>query len=270
MVVALKGVLADERLFETGRARFRLGLLARLERRNARSADRVLVTSEYSRRRALQHYGLSADRVRIVPEGIAIESWAHLPSRRSRDDGPVVLSVARQYRRKNTASLVRAMVKVRRHVAAVRLRIVGDGPEMPALRKLAHDLGLDDGTVEFTGALAGLAELQSEYSAATVFALPSLQEGFGIVFLEAMAAGLPIVAASAGAVPEVAPDDEVALLVPPGDDRALARAIVRLLLQPDLARRLAAAGRNRCLRYAWPEVARRFLEASEALDLATR
>lgn len=261
-VVALKGVAADERLHETGWNRIRFGLFSRLEKHNARRADRVVVTSEHSRRSALLHYGLSRQRVHVVPEGIDSAAWSNLPIRRPARDGPTVLSVARQYRRKNTASLIQAMVDVRRRVPTVRLRVVGDGPELPALRRMSSDLGLDDGTVQFMGTVPALRDLQSEFGSASLFALPSLQEGFGIVFLEAMAAGLPIVAARAGAVPEVAPHDEVALLVPPHDVAALSGAILRLLLEPDLAARLAAAGRKRWLRYGWTEVARRFLEAA--------
>ena len=131
------------------------------------------------------------------------------------------------------------------------------------LRARAARLGLE-GEVTFLGELAGDEEVRQEYRRADLFCLPSRQEGFGIVFLEAMAAGLPIVAADAAAVPEVAPAGEVSLLVPPLDAGALAEALLRLLGDEDLRARLGAAGRVRVRRYAWPEVAGAFLAAAGA------
>ncbi|MEJ2483541.1 MAG: glycosyltransferase family 4 protein [Gemmatimonadota bacterium] len=264
-VVALKGVMADEARFETGREQRRFERLSRIEARNARSADVVVCTSEYSASQANRFYGIGRERIRIIPEGIRAANWTGvadraLAGRASRGGGPVILSVARQYRRKNTRSLLRAFAAVRStHPQAV-LRIVGEGPELPELRSRAHDLGIA-GAVSFVGSVDGLDSLQREYTRADIFCLPSLQEGFGIVFLEAMAAGLPIVAARAGAVPEVAPDAELSRLVPPDDDEALAEALRQLVDSPDERLRLGAAGMRRWPAYDWPKVARRFLAA---------
>jgi glycosyltransferase involved in cell wall biosynthesis len=142
----------------------------------------------------------------------------------------------------------------------VRLRIVGEGPELGRLRALTDQLGLVD-SVHFVGSVEGIEALQREYASADVFCLPSLQEGFGIVFLEAMATGLPIVAARSGAAPEVAPHGEVSLLVDPDDDVALAGALERLVADAGLRRNLGEAGARRWRSFDWPIVARRFLSA---------
>ncbi len=262
-VVALKGVMADEARFETGEEARRFRRLARIEARNARSADLVLCTSEYSAAEARRYYGISGDRVRVVAEGIRAENWIGLGNRAlaeraERTGGPVILSVARQYRRKNTRSLLQAFAGVLRTHPQAELRIVGEGPELPTLRSLAVATGIMD-SVCFVGSVDGLESLQSEYARADIFCLPSLQEGFGIVYLEAMAAGLPIVAARAGAVPEVAPHGEVSLLVPPDDDDALAEVLRRLADSPDRRRELGTAGLRRWAAYDWPLVADRFL-----------
>ena len=262
-VVALKGVMADELRYETGWNRTRFRLLSQLERRNARRADRVIVTSRHSREVAIAAYGLDPECTGVVPEGIDVESWsqfAHDPE--SAGSPPSIVSIARQYRRKNTAVLIRAMPEVRRAVPGVRLRVVGDGPELSHLRTLVRSLDLAD-TVTLVGSVEGIHEVRAELSRADVFCLPSLQEGFGIVFLEAMAAGLPIVAADCGAVPETAPHGEVSLLVEPDDVQGLAAALVRLLRDGDLRARLAAAGAERWQQFAWPGVARRFLAEAE-------
>jgi glycosyltransferase involved in cell wall biosynthesis len=259
-VVALKGVMADELRYEAGSNRTRFRILSRLERRNARRADRVIVTSEHSRRAATAAYELDPERVGVVPEGIDLESWSGLGSGSPRTGRPPsIVSVARQYRRKNTAVLVRAMAVVRQSIPRVQLRIVGEGPELQRLKALATSLDLDD-TVTFVGSVRGVHEIRSELCRADVFCLPSRQEGFGIVFLEAMAAGLPIVAANCAAVPETAPHGEVSLLVEPDDPEGLAAALTRLLSDESLRARLVAAGAVRWRRFGWRDVAIRFLE----------
>lgn len=258
-VVALKGVMADELKYEHGWNRVRFRLLSRLERRNARRADRVIVTSEHSRGAATVAYGLPAEDVSVVAEGIDAEGWAGFtPDRRADPPTPTILSVARQYRRKNTAALVRAMAGVREAIPTAHLRVVGEGPEMPRLRSLVRSLRLGD-AVTFVGSLEGVDAIREEFARADVFCLPSRQEGFGIVLLEAMAAGLPIVAADCGATPETAPPGEVSILVGPDDVAGLAAALVRLLDDADLRDHLAEGGGARWNRFGWPEVARRFL-----------
>jgi glycosyltransferase involved in cell wall biosynthesis len=263
--VSLKGVAADELRFETGLAGGLFTLTAGLEARNTRRADRVLVTSEYCRARAAEAYGVPPERFRIVPEGIDLEPWdrareRHLPRDGEKGRPPTLLNVARQYRRKDTRTLLDALPAVLRAHPGANLRIVGGGPELPALRRRARDLGLG-ARVTFLGETQGDEAVKSEYLRADVFCLPSRQEGFGIALLEAMAAGTPIVAAAAGAIPEVAPDGEAALLVPPGDADALADALHRVLDDDALRRGLRRTGLERVRRYAWPNVARRFLAA---------
>jgi glycosyltransferase involved in cell wall biosynthesis len=197
----------------------------------------------------------------IVPEGIDLTEWdafLRTPPVR-RDERPTILSVARQYPRKNTRLLIDAMPAIRAAIPEVRLRVVGGGPMLPNLQEQAIRLGVDE-SVEFVGEVNSDNAVRREFFLADVFCLPSLQEGFGIVFLEAMAAGLPIVAARAAAVPEVIPHGEVAMLVPPGDSESLAGAVVRLLRDQGLAARFASAGKKRVRGYDWPEVAAAFLK----------
>jgi glycosyltransferase involved in cell wall biosynthesis len=103
-----------------------------------------------------------------------------------------------------------------------------------------------------------------------VFCLPSEQEGFGIVFLEAMASGLPVVSTTAAAIPEVVLDGQTGLLVPPRDVPALAEALLRLLGDPALVARLRAGGRQHVRRFSWEQVADRFLEAVAPLLASPR
>jgi glycosyltransferase involved in cell wall biosynthesis len=164
--------------------------------------------------------------------------------------------VAHLYPRKDVATLLRAFQNLQRDVS---LRIVGTGPELPRLRREARSLHVAD-RVEFLGHIP-FSALAAEYRRADLFCLPSRQEGFGIVFLEAMAAGLPIVAARAAAVPEVVSDGECGILVAPGNSEGLAFALARLLSDPAARLRLGSAGLARVRRYDAPQVAGQFLEA---------
>ena len=117
---------------------------------------------------------------------------------------------------------------------SLKLIIVGDGPERPALEAAAESTGCK-GRVVFAGEVS---DVQPFYAMADLFALPSRSEGSPNVLLEAMAANLPIVATAVGGVPEMVENNESALLVPPNDPPALAAAIANLLTDKNLAQRI--------------------------------
>ena len=103
-------------------------------------------------------------------------------------------------------------------------------------------------------------DMPARYDHATIAVLPSLEEGFGLPLVEAMAGGLPTVASRVGGMPEIVVEGETGFLVPPGDAGALAEAIVRLLEDPDLGRRLGEGGRARAMeRFSWDVIADRTL-----------
>jgi len=253
-VAAIKGVIADEAKHEHGLSRLALAIDARLERRHVRRADRVITTSAYSAGRIAKFYGVDRDKIAVVPELIDLDSWQRTLSEAPREEGPPrILTVAHLYPRKGVDTLLRSFANV--SCEAI-LRVVGTGPERDHLEHLAQTLGIAD-RVAFLGHLP-FADLVAEYRNAAIFALPTEQEGFGIVFLEAMASSLPIVATRVAAVPEVVTDG---LLVDPGDEPALTASIDRLLGDAALRTRLGQAGRTRVFQFAAPVVASQFLSA---------
>jgi glycosyltransferase involved in cell wall biosynthesis len=162
-----------------------------------------------------------AGRVEVAPDGL--------------DDR--VLYVGRVTRQKGLGQLIRAVGAVE----GATLEVSGEGWWKPAAEKLVARLGLES-RVRFLGWLAP-AELDAAYRRAAVVAVPSLwPEPFGMVGLEAMARGRPVLATATGGIPEWLIDGETGLLTPPGDVRALARALERLLDDPDLRARMGAAG----------------------------
>ena len=260
-VASLKGIIADELKNERGRVRALLRVQARWERSAVSRADLVMVTSRYCAEVAQREYGVSPERLAVVPEPIDLEVWDDQFWRAPRRErtGPVVLCVARMYPRKRLQDLLRAAAILRARVSGIQVRIVGRGPEWAALGRLHAELGLADSVV-LLGDLTR-ERLAEEYVNATLFCLPSVQEGFGIVFLEAMAAELPVVACRIAAVPEVVQDGVTGILVPPRDPGALAEALERLIAEPARAKRLGQEGRRRVLAFSPRHVAERFLSA---------
>ncbi len=197
------------------------GLMQRLALRRAR---RVLCVSDYTRRRLLEVTGLPASKTCVLHNGLdchfQIPASATAPA-----SPPLILTVSRLCRSdayKGIDVLIEAMALLRARVPAARLRIVGQGDDMRRLRRLAdkHALG---SAVEMPGHVSD-ADLERSFRECSVFSLPSTGEGFGLVFIEAMAQGRPCVGASAGGIPEVI-SPESGLLVPPNDPAALATAL---------------------------------------------
>jgi glycosyltransferase involved in cell wall biosynthesis len=159
-------------------------------------------------------------------------------------EAPVVMMVCRLFATKGPDALIRALASVRAKLPAVRLVIVGadlmqDGVYTRELEALVATLDLQ-GSVVFTGRREDVARL---LAAADVFAMPSREEPFGLVFLEAMAMKLPVVALDSGGTPEVVRHGETGLLSEPGDADGLADNLATLLGDPDLRRHMGERGR---------------------------
>jgi glycosyltransferase involved in cell wall biosynthesis len=256
-VAALKGVIADEVRFERGATRFTMAMQAACERIHVRRAARVLVTSAYSAARARELYGLDRTPA-VVPEPIDLAEWRRLLAIFPADSPRfTVLFVGRLYRRKRVEVLLRAAAQLRPRIRRLEVRLVGDGPCARALQALTRTLKLGD-TVTWLGDISR-SSLAGEYNRADVFCLPSVQEGFGIVLLEAMAAGKPVVASRSSAIPEVLPHGT---LVEPESPEALAAGIMDLYESEPRRAVLAEAGLRWVEQFDAARVARRFLEAA--------
>jgi glycosyltransferase involved in cell wall biosynthesis len=198
----------------------------------------TICVAESERRVGLRARTCRPDRTVVIRNGVA-------PGPRARPAAgrPVtLLSVGRLRRPKDFLTLVRAVAEL--EPGSVRLRIAGDGPDRGALEADIARLGLD-GAVELLGTRTDVAEL---LAAAGVFVLCSDSEGLPMSVLEAMAAGVPVVATAVGGVPELVSDAETGILVPPRDPAALARALGALAADADLRERMGEAGRRRAER----------------------
>jgi len=260
-VVMLKGIIADELRNERGVVRALLGVQARWERANTARADRVFVPSQYSASVAHDVYDLPCSKLTVLPEPIDLVDWRRrfADAAGTRAARPTVLSVARMYPRKRLDDLLRAAAVLRQRIPDAQVRIVGEGPESARLRALHRELHLGDAAVLLGEVTRGT--LAVEYVRAHCFCLPTVQEGFGLVFAEAMAAGLPVVACRAAAVPEIVEDRRTGFLVTPRSPGELATALETLLTNTKLSEDFGRAATQRVEAFGLEPVARRFLEA---------
>lgn len=193
---------------------------------------------------------LGIRRVRLWPK--AVDSDRFNPSHasdamRARLTGghpelPLVVHAGRISFEKRMDVLAEAVIQLRDEA---RFAVVGEGPALGWLKERLAGM-----PVEFTGFLAG-DDLSAAYATGDVFAFPSDSETLGFAAIEAMAAGVPVVAANAGGIPHIVKDGVTGVLVPPGDGDALSAAIRRLLREPAERARLAAAGRAEAERWTW-------------------
>jgi glycosyltransferase involved in cell wall biosynthesis len=157
------------------------------------------------------------------------------------DQAAIIGVVARLDPLKGHADLIAALPRILQAAPTTKLVFIGDGPTAPDLRRQVHEVGLTE-QVHFLGARRDIPRL---LRALDVFVLPSHQEGLGLAIIEAMAAGLPVVATRVGGIPEVVVDGETGLLVASGNSVELADAIVYLLSNPHTRQQMGVKGRQR-------------------------
>lgn len=222
----------------------------------ARRSDRVVAISSYT---AAELRELVEVPVEVIPYTAALPPRGP-QSRAATGNASTVLFVGRLVERKGVGHLIEAVARLQR---PLRLVVVGDGPERPRLEALAQSRGVLD-RVEFRGKVSD-ADLWRAYGSADVFVLPSVldargdTEGLGVVLLEAMNYGVPVIASNVGGIVDIVVDQETGILVPPGDAAALAAALRRLLDEPGLAKALGDAGRRRLHEhFSWEAITARW------------
>jgi phosphatidylinositol alpha-1,6-mannosyltransferase len=241
-------------------------------RRIGEDSDVVTFVSRYTRGRfasafgpeaALEHLppGVDTDRFRPDPA-----SRAELRARYGLGQRPTVVCLSRLVPRKGQDMLIRALPAIRQRVAGAVLVIVGGGPYLATLRQLAERFGVSE-HVTFTGGIPS-AELPAYHAMADVFAMPCRTrgagldvEGLGIVFLEASATGVPVIAGCSGGAPETVQHNKTGLLVDGRSVSQIADAVTEMLADPDRAAAMGAAGRDWVTaQWRWDALAARLSE----------
>lgn len=219
-----------------------------VERAMARLTDRIVCLTEAERRDHLDLRIGPPERFEVIHSGVELGRFGKVLAtqealRRSfgvSATGPIIACVARLAPVKGVRYLIEAMPRVRGAVPAATALIVGDGPERAELQARASALGLN-GAVTWLGLRTDVPEIMS---LADVIVLPSLNEGMGRVVVEAFAAGRPVVGSRVSGIQDLVADGETGYLVPSGDPRAIAEAVVRCLQDPERARAMGTSAQR--------------------------
>jgi glycosyltransferase involved in cell wall biosynthesis len=222
-----------------------------------RQVDAVIAISRAARD-ALVARGVAAERIVIVPSGVAVEEFAGLDRARARrqlgleESGRVAAIIGSLHRRKGHEVLLAALARLAAQGRAPVLLAAGDGPERARLEAAAATAGVAD-RVRWLGRCA---DVRPVLAAADVVVAPSLAEGLGVAAIEALAASRPVVASAVGGLAELVRDGREGILVPAGDDGALAAALDRVLSDAAFRARLATGAQQRARAYSTAAMAR--------------
>ena len=216
----------------------------------AAAARAVITVSNANARYIADTFGVPLARIRVIPCGVDVDQFRPAATGgqaatnpEAKAEPPLILCVARHVPVKNLGLLLDACALLSRGDATFRCMMVGDGPLRDQMEATRRRLGLDR-CVELTGALEQ-SQVLAWWRRASVGVLTSENEGMPVCLMEAAACGVPAVATAVGGVPELVQDGVTGLLAPPGDARALASALARLIADPGLAARLGHAARRR-------------------------
>ena len=224
---------------------FRSGNYRHVERLLTRRAARVICITEALRVFNIEQVGLPPEKLEVVHYGMdeLPHAWGPADLASLPDGARVVLGILRLVPQKGVDVALEALARLRPHHPDLHLVVLGEGPERGRLERRAVELGVNE-AVSFPGRAGDVAEWLRR---SELLVHPARWEGFGIALLEAMLAGLPVVASEVSSIPEVVIDGATGLLVRPDDAVALATAIESLLANPTRARELGEAGRARVL-----------------------
>ena len=208
---------------------FRVGPFRFVERGLSRLTDRIVTITDALHRFTVERVGVPADKVETIHYGLddVPEAWGVNPPDDVPVDTRVLLAVARLTDQKGIDVAIRALAALPDDTVLV---VLGEGPERPALLRLAQELGVKPRVF----LLGRVPDVAAWLGRATVLVHPARWEGFGLGVLEAMLAGLPVVATNVSALPELVVEGGTGLLVPPDDVAALVRAVEQALERPEL------------------------------------
>ncbi len=232
-------------------------------------AWKIIVCSHYMREEVRRVFATPSDKIHVIPNGVNPikkiefkEVLSVLEKYRIPSSTKIVLFVGRLVHEKGVQILIESIPYVTQMVDNVFFVIVGTGPMREELERRSRELSVQNRVI-FTGFVTD-QELHALYNAAYVAVFPSLYEPFGIVALEAMSIGKPVIVSNVGGLSEIVEHGRNGLKVPPGDVKALANAIIELLLSPERAEELGKNGYNDVYKkYTWDKIAEETLKIYE-------
>ncbi|SNQ62115.1 glycosyltransferase family 4 protein [Candidatus Methanoperedens nitratireducens] len=230
-----------------------------------RKSDRLIAVSNYTAKSVTAEYGIQPDKLSIIPNAVDINRFnpdidgTEIRKKLGIAAEKVILFVGRLDFQKGIEYLISAFSKIVKEFPEAKLIVVGDGPLKNNVRAAINESGLSKSV--FLMGRTDTDDLPKIYAACDLFVVPSLMEGFGIVYLEAMASGKACIGANIGGVEDAIVDGHTGLLVPPADSDSIYCAIKKLLSDEDTLARFGKEGRKRVLEnFTWKKVAAQTLE----------
>lgn len=218
-----------------------------MERYSGKKADKIIVVSNENKHDVIDQYHIPEEKIATIPNGVDVSRYTP-----SKCDSKSIIFVGRLHERKGIDKLLESFSKVVTEEPSTELRIVGSGEDELRLKKLAKNLNLGEKNVKFYGFVPENV-LPKLYSTSSIFVLPSYYEGFGIVLIEAMSAGLPLVSVRTGGATEVIEEGVNGYLV---DYDNMHEALLKLLGDKELRVKLGGKSREKVEKvYAWEKIA---------------
>ncbi len=227
-----------------------------MQKRVARLLPRIITVSEFSKQDIIREFDIPESRFNVVPNGINTQTFYPMPGIEREKDRIIVTNSA-DMPLKGLYYLLQAVHDISKK-RNIRLTVIGQPKENGGVVKLIQKLQIGH-LIDFTGRITD-EEFVRQYALASIAVVPSVYEGFGLPVGEAMASGIPVICTTGGALPEVAGD--AAVLVPPKNPEALAKAIMELLDDPERAERLGREGYTRVMeQFTWKNAAEKTVQA---------
>ncbi len=231
-----------------------------------KKVDKIIVNSEYMRSKVITLFGISREKIAVIPNGIDLKKFSVRDKRTALDGNPAILFVGHLWWIKGVDVLLRAMMRLKSALPEAKLHIVGDRHEHEHekdYRRLAKRLSLEEEVI-FHGAVP-YSKIPYYFKSATLCVIPSLHEGFSLTMLEAMASGTPIVASDIERFREILQDGENALLFKSGDAVSLSAAILKLSTDSSLRKKITQSASKTVLNYSWDSIAERYVSLYKSL-----
>jgi phosphatidylinositol alpha-mannosyltransferase len=208
------------------------------------------------------YYGVRRAKVIVIPNGINLESYSNRNGGQKLDGEPAIISIGRFSFLKGTPTLIEAVARVRTKVPGAKLHIIGK--VAPEYLQFSRSPGVGEYTV-FHGEVEKHTDVLRYLRGSDIFVSASRHEGFGIVILEAMASGVPVIASNIESSQELISDGKNGLLFPVGDADALSEVIVTLYSNELLRKELVSQGLETAKRYSWSDIASKYISLYQSL-----
>lgn len=227
-----------------------------MQKRVANHLQKIITVSDFSRDDIVKEFHIPSDRFNVVPNGINTDIFYPIPEI-TRDPDRIIVTNSADMPLKGLYYLLQAVHDISQK-RNIKLTVIGTPKKNGGIEKLVQKLNIGH-LIDFTGRVTD-EEFGHHYAKASIAIVPSVYEGFGLPVGEAMASGIPVISTTGGALPEIAGD--AAVLVPPENPKALAKAIMELLDDPQRAKELGEAGYKRVMEeFTWKNAAEKTVEA---------